>query len=821
MYKEFKLNLKGLDCANCANKIEERVNKLEEVEEANMNFSLGRINIKIKNEDYKQNVINHVITIVKELEPDVEVSEYKKVSKPLKKPNSNNHTNTNKDNEIKLILEGLNCANCANKIEARVNNLENVIEASLNFSVSKLLIKFNENIEKATIIDSVKKIVKELEPDVVVKEDGKEKQIKDIKNHEHQHCDGECCRHDEGQVLDTENEQGYEPGFLKKNWSLLLGIVLYATALIFKDKEYINLILFLVAYILVGGKVVMTALRNITRGQVFDENFLMTIATLGAFIIGEYPEAVAVMIFYEVGELFQSYAVNRSRKSITSLMDLRSDYANLLTESGEKTVDPEDVNIDDVIIVKPGERVPLDGILIDGICSLDTSALTGESIPRDVQIDDEILSGTINLNSVIKVKVTKVFGESTISRILEMVENAGNKKAHTEKFITKFCKYYTPIVVFSAVAIAIIPPFVIKDANFSTWIYRALSFLVVSCPCALVVSVPLGLFSGIGGASRKGILVKGGNYLEALKDVDIVVLDKTGTLTKGSFKVTEVNVYNISKDRLIEIAALGESFSNHPIAQSIVKEYNKEIDKSRIKNYTELSGHGIKAEIDEEEVLLGNFKLMKKYNIECKETQSVGTVVYVAISEKCVGSIVIEDAIKEDSKEAVKRLKNLGIRKVVMLTGDNKKVAEKVGNELEIDEIYGELLPGDKVGKVEELLNNNSNNKLVFVGDGINDAPVLARADIGVAMGGIGSDAAIEAADVVLMKDSINSLADAIVIGRKTNKILWQNIIFSLVIKVGVLILISFGMSSMWEAVFADVGVTLIAVLNSMRALKL
>lgn len=821
MYKEFKLNLKGLDCANCANKIEDRVNKLEEVEEANINFSLGRINIKIKNEDSKENVINHVKRIVKELEPDVEVSEYKKVSKPLKKPNSNNHTNTNKDNEIKLILEGLNCANCANKIEARVNNLENVIEASLNFSVSKLLIKFNENIEKATIIDSVKKIVKELEPDVVVKEDGKEKQIKDIKNHEHQHCDGECCRHDEGQVLDTENEQGYEPGFLKKNWSLLLGIVLYATALIFKDKEYINLILFLVAYILVGGKVVMTALRNITRGQVFDENFLMTIATLGAFIIGEYPEAVAVMIFYEVGELFQSYAVNRSRKSITSLMDLRSDYANLLTESGEKTVNPEDVNIDDVIVVKPGERVPLDGILIDGICSLDTSALTGESIPRDVQINDEILSGTINLNSVIKVKVTKVFGESTISRILEMVENAGNKKAHTEKFITKFCKYYTPIVVFSAVAIAIIPPFVIKDANFSTWIYRALSFLVVSCPCALVVSVPLGLFSGIGGASRKGILVKGGNYLEALKDVDIVVLDKTGTLTKGSFKVTEVNVYNISKDRLIEIAALGESFSNHPIAQSIVKEYNKEIDKSRIKKYTELSGHGIKAEIDEEEVLLGNFKLMKKYNIECKETQSVGTVVYVAISEKCVGSIVIEDAIKEDSKEAVKRLKNLGIRKVVMLTGDNKKVAEKVGNELEIDEIYGELLPGDKVGKVEELLNNNSNNKLVFVGDGINDAPVLARADIGVAMGGIGSDAAIEAADVVLMKDSINSLADAIVIGRKTNKILWQNIIFSLVIKVGVLILISFGMSSMWEAVFADVGVTLIAVLNSMRALKL
>ena len=398
---------------------------------------------------------------------------------------------------------------------------------------------------------------------------------------------------------------------------------------------------------------------------------------------------------------------------------------------------------------------------------------------------------------------------------------AGSKKANTEKFITKFCNYYTPIVVFSAISIALIPPFIINDANFLTWIYRALSFLVVSCPCALVVSVPLGLFSGIGGASRKGILIKGGNYLEALTCVDTVVFDKTGTLTKGIFKVSKVNTHDISKDRLIEIAALGESFSNHPIAQSIVKEYNKEIDNSRIRDYTELSGYGIKAKIDDEYVLLGNFKLMEKYNIEYNEIQSVGTVIYVAVSDKYVGSIVIEDAIKEDSKEAIKKLKKLGIKNVVMLTGDNKKVAQKVGDELEIDEVYGGLLPGDKVSKVEELLNNSSRNKVAFVGDGINDAPVLARADIGIAMGGIGSDAAIEAADVVLMKDSINSLVDAIIIGRKTSKILWQNIVFSLVIKVGVLILISFGMSSMWEAVFADVGVTLIAVLNSMRALKL
>ena len=818
MGKEFKLNLKGLDCANCANKIEGRVNKLEEVEEASVNFSLGRMNVKIKDENSKQAVINSVVKIVKELEPDVEVSEYKKVSKALKKPNSSVKTSNN--SEIKLILEGLDCANCANKIEARVDSLEPVVEANMNFSVSKLSIKFRENVKKEIIINEVKKIVKELEPDVVVKEAVNQKNNKESNVQEHQHCHGECCTHHDKKESHNDAEENNYSGFFKKNWNLILGIASYIAALIFEDIQYINLVLFLIAYVLVGGKVVITALRNIARGQIFDENFLMTIATLGAFAIGEYPEAVAVMIFYEVGELFQSYAVNHSRKSITSLMDLRSDYANLLTENGEVKVDPEEINIDDIIVVKPGERIPLDGILIEGECSLDTSALTGESIPRDVKINDEILSGTINLNSVIKVKVTRVFGESTISRILEMVENAGSKKAHTEKFITKFCKYYTPVVVFSAVAIAIIPPFVLKNTDFSTWLYRALSFLVVSCPCALVVSVPLGLFSGIGGASRKGILVKGGNYLEALKDVNIVVFDKTGTLTKGTFKVSEINAHNVSKERLIEIAAIGESFSTHPIAQSIVKEYNKEIDKSRIKNYTELSGHGIKAEIDGEEVLLGNFKLMENSNIECEETESVGTVVYAAVSGKYIGSIIIEDEVKEDSKYAVKRLKKLGVKKVVMLTGDNKKVAEKVGNELEIDEIHGGLLPGDKVSKVEGLLNKNSNGKLIFVGDGINDAPVLARADIGVAMGGIGSDAAIEAADVVLMKDSINSLADAITIGRKTNKILWQNIIFSLVIKVGVLILISFGLSSMWEAVFADVGVTLIAVLNSMRALK-
>ena len=821
MDNNIKLILKGLDCANCANKIEDRVNKLDEVEEASLNFSLGRISIKIKDNVDKKNLINTVSKIVHDLEPDVEVSEFKRTAKPVINTKAKIHRN----NEIKLILEGLDCANCANKIEAEVNKLETVTEANMNFSIGKITIKIKENAIKNQVIDEISKIVNLMEPHVIVKEE--KKQLKnlhksDIHSDNHSHCDGECCavnREHETNINETDKED--EIGFFKKNLTLILGIAAYIFALILKDREYINIILFLTSYVLVGGKVVMTAAKNIARGQIFDENFLMTVATLGAIFIGEYPEAVAVMIFYEIGELFQSYAVNRSRKSITSLMNLRSDYANLLTENGEKKVSPENVMVNDIIVVKPGERVPLDGVLIDGACSLDTSALTGESMPRDLVLDEEVLSGAINLNSVIKIRVTKVFEESTISRILEMVENAGSKKAPTEKFITKFCRYYTPAVVFSAIAIAIIPTIFVKNSDFSVWIYRALSFLVVSCPCALVVSIPLGLFSGIGGASRKGILVKGGNYLEAIKDIDTVVFDKTGTLTKGNFKVSEINSNEgISNEKLIEIAALGESFSTHPIAKSIVNEYNKEIDSNRIKNYTELSGHGIKAEIDGEEVILGNFKLMKDNNIECEEIQSIGTVVYVVISGNYAGNIVIKDEVKNDSKESISRLKKLGVKNIVMLTGDNKKVAEQVGKELGIDKVYGELLPIDKVTKVEDLLSNNSSGKLAFVGDGINDAPVLARADIGVAMGGIGSDAAIEAADVVLMKDSINSLVDAIKISRKTNKILWQNIIFSLVIKIGVLILISFGISSMWEAVFADVGVTLLAVLNSMRALK-
>ena len=547
----------------------------------------------------------------------------------------------------------------------------------------------------------------------------------------------------------------------------------------------------------------------------------MSIATIGAFFIGEYPEAVAVMLFYQIGEVFQGYAVNKSRKSISSLMNIRADYANVLRNGKEIKVSPENISIGEFIIVKPGERVPLDGTILEGTSFIDTSALTGESVPREVTTGNEILSGSINNNGVLKVKVDKEYGESTVARILELVENASNKKAPTEKFITKFAKVYTPIVVAIAVLVAIIPPIIIKDAAFSEWIYKALSILVVSCPCALVVSIPLGFFSGIGAASKKGILVKGGNYLEALKDSEIVVFDKTGTLTKGIFEVTEINSINMSKEELLEITAMGESLSNHPIAVSIAKAYGKEVNKDEIKDYREVSGHGIEVTIREKNVLLGNSKLMKSNNIAYNDIDSIGTIVHVAINGEYKGNIVISDEIKENVKEALAELKEVGIKRTIMLTGDNKNVADKVAMNIGIDVVYSELLPGDKVSKVEEIINKRtSKGKVLFVGDGINDAPVLARADIGVAMGGIGSDAAIEAADVVLMKDKIEEISEAISVSRRTNIILWQNIIFSLGIKIIVMLLVILGLTNMWAAVFADVGVTLIAVLNSMRIIR-
>lgn len=591
----------------------------------------------------------------------------------------------------------------------------------------------------------------------------------------------------------------------------------------------IELILYLAAYFVIGGDVVKTAVKNIGHGQIFDENFLMTIATVGAFIVGDYPEAAAVMLFYQVGECFQSYAVGKSRKSIAELMNIRPDSAFVLRNGEATEVSPEEVAIGETILIKPGERIPLDGIITKGASSLDTMALTGESIPRDVEEGADVISGCVNLSGVLEVKVGKAYGESTVAKILDLVENAGSKKSEAEHFITKFAKYYTPIVVICAALLAVIPPLAM-GGDWSTWVYRALSFLVISCPCALVISIPLSFFGGLGGASKAGILVKGGNYLEALADAEMIVMDKTGTLTKGTFTVTKiVPAKGITEEELLENAAYAESYSNHPISRSLLAAYQKEMDKSRIREVEEIAGHGVAAVIDDSRIYAGNDKLMKRQGISYATPQEIGTIIHVAgISaaadgagkKEYMGYIVIADEIKADAKKAVEGFRKAGMKNIVMLTGDQKKAADSVAGELGITEVYSELLPGDKVDKVELLLSKKSGKgRLIFVGDGINDAPVLARADIGVAMGGLGSDAAIEAADVVIMTDEPSKIAQAIQISKKTLVIVKENIVFAIGVKILVLLLAAAGVATMWAAVFADVGVAFIAILNAMRAM--
>ncbi|MBF1210267.1 MAG: cadmium-translocating P-type ATPase [Gemella morbillorum] len=608
----------------------------------------------------------------------------------------------------------------------------------------------------------------------------------------------------------------------KRLWRIIIGAAVLATAILLSlNNEWLQIALFIISYIIVGGDVVKRAVKNIFKGQVFDENFLMSIATIGAFFIGEYPEGVAVMLFYQVGELFQSYAVGKSRKSIASLMDIRPDYANVKKGDELVKVDPDEVQIGDIIVIKAGEKIPLDGKVIEGSSMIDTSALTGESVPREVEVGSDILSGCININGVITAEVTKEFGESTVSKILDLVENASSKKSNSEQFITKFARYYTPVVVIIAVFLAIIPPLVIDGATFSDWIYRALAFLVVSCPCALVISIPLSFFGGIGGASKKGVLVKGSNYLEALAETEIVVFDKTGTLTKGVFNVQEIHPEGVSKEELLELTAHAESYSNHPISLSLKRAYSKEIDNGRISDVEEISGHGVIATVDGKKVMAGNIKLMKMMDIPYFKGELIGTIVHVAVNNKYIGYIVIADEVKEDSAQAIKELKAANIKQTVMLTGDNKSIGSKVAKELGLDKVYAELLPADKVEKLEELFSQKSKKgKLAFVGDGINDAPVLARADIGIAMGGLGSDAAIEAADVVIMTDEPSKIATTMKISKKTLKIAHQNIVFAIGIKIIVLILSAFGITTMWAAIFADVGVTIIAVLNAFRALN-
>jgi Cd2+/Zn2+-exporting ATPase len=690
----------------------------------------------------------------------------------------------------KYKLKNIDCASCASKIEDSLIKLSEVRFVSVNFATASLTVD-TDNPEK------VKSKIKEIEPDVEIEDDD-----------------------------NLKTGISYSE-FAENKWTIIKvvsGILLLLTGILFEEEIHntpfhiAEYAVFIVAYLIVGWKVVSLAVKNIIRGQVFNEHFLMTIATLGAIAIDEMPEAVAVMLFYVVGELFQDIAVNRSRGSIKSLLKIKPDYANLKDDGDLIKVSPEDVNIGDEIVIRAGEKIPLDGLVTDGSTFVDTSALTGESVPRKIKSNDEVLAGMINQSGLITIKVTRLFAESSISKILEMVENATSKKAETEKFITTFAKYYTPVVVFGALLIAVLPPVLISGAIFSDWIYRALVVLVISCPCALVISIPLGYFGGIGGASRKGILVKGSNFLDALTQVKTVVFDKTGTLTKGEFKVSGIFSANGFDDNtILEYTAYAEHNSSHPIAKSILESYKQEPDNSRIGNVVEISGHGIRAYIDKREILVGNDKFLHKENIEHGNCDVAGTVVHVVIDKKYGGYIVISDTLKDDANEAIDHLKYKGIN-TVMLTGDNKFSAEAIAKRLHIKEYYAELLPEDKVKHIERLL--NSDHKVAFVGDGINDAPVLARADVGIAMGAFGSDAAIETADVVLMTDSPLKVADSIDVATRTRKIVWQNIIFALGVKLIFIVLGIFGIATMWEAVFGDMGVALLAILNATRILN-
>ena len=714
-----------------------------------------------------------------------------------------------KSNECMLSIEGLDCPNCAAKVERKINTLEGIKEANVDFLGKKIVVLADEISEN--------ELVELIQTEVDKIEDGVKVFVPKVQA-------GESSSEEE------------DTGKIKKK--LLIGGILFVFGIFVPKTLFIpKLAVFLVSYLVIGGNVLLSAFKNILNGQVFDENFLMAIATIGAFAIGEYPEGVAVMLFYQLGELLQGIAVNNSRKSIVSLMDIRPDYANIKVGEGIKKVSPEEIKVGEIIVVKPGEKVPLDGKIVKGVSTFDTSALTGESLPREAKAGDDVLSGFINKNGLIEIQVAKVFSESTVSKILYLMENAGSKKSKTENFITKFARYYTPVVVITALIVAIFPPLLIQGATFLDWIYRALIFLVVSCPCALVISIPLGFFGGIGGASRHGILIKGTNYLEVLNDLESVVMDKTGTLTKGIFKVTEVNAENnikindfennkteLTKPLLLKYAAHIEKFSNHPIAQSIVAEYENsvsKVDENVVKDFEEISGFGIKVNINNHQFLAGNSKLMNLENITFDKKENLGTAIYLAADGKYIGNILISDEVKEDSARAIKGMKENGVKEIVMLTGDNEAISKNIAEKLGIDKVFTELLPNEKVEKLEEIYKTKSEKgKVAFVGDGINDAPVLARADLGIAMGGAGSDAAIEAADVVIMNDEPSKIVTAIKIAKKTKEIVWQNITIAFAIKIVVMALGLFGDATMWEAVFADVGVALLAVLNATRVLR-
>lgn len=765
MKKEF--TLEGLNCKSCLENIVNEIN-LDNIEVKYSDLSISFVVDEGKDSNKLFQTINKII-------------------------NSHNHQITINEKRIEniedktLFIGNLTCTNCARKIESKVRNIAGVKRVELDFVNSKLNLEIDSKHNLPRIIKETKDIVKLVEPSAFVEE--------------------EKVAHEGGSKI-------------VKATLIRLGVALipFLFGMFLNIAPLYKTILFLTSYLVVGKSVIIKAVRNIFSGNVFDENTLMMVATIGAFIIGEYHEAVAVMAFYLVGEMFQDLAVDRSRKSIANLMDIKSDYANLEVEGDYKKVNPAEVKVGSNILVRPGEKVPIDGVVVKGETALNTANITGEAIPKYATVGSQVLSGFINQDKPIVVETTKEYNDSTVNKILEMVEQASTKKAKTENFITKFSRIYTPIVVLIATLLAVIPPLVFQ-ADFNVWLYRALSFLVVSCPCALVISVPLGFYAGIGFASRNGIMVKGGNYLEALKNSEEIVFDKTGTLTTGRFEISEINAEKLDSDKLLELAALAEYYSIHPIATTIKEAYGKELDQSRIKYYEETNGLGINAKIDGLDVLIGNKRLLEKHNIELAESSKHGTVLYIAINGEYVGNIVIIDSIKVEALETITSLKNQGVKKITMVTGDKKEVALSVANKLGIDEVYAEVLPHEKVEIIESKVKEN-NKKVIFVGDGVNDAPVIAISDIGIAMGSMGSDAAIEASDIVIMNDDLSKISKARGIAKRTSKIVWENIIFALLVKILVLVLAGFGFVNMWVAVFADVGVSLIAILNAMRLMQ-
>lgn len=782
--KNKRIMLEGLDCANCANKIEKYVQLIPGVHNVGVDFINKKMSFDYDDNLDLSNTMSNIEKYIKSIEPDVIMVDVLNKS----------------GNKQDIKLEGLSCANCALKIENKILQIEGVTFASVNFANQNMIVESDLEIDVVQLNKKLINVSKTIEPDIelIFKQDV------------------------ENTKTDNDEHDNNDFSLRIQLFKLLVGGGLFAIGLIFEFETNIELIIFLLSYIIVGGEIVIKAIKGIVSGQIFNENFLMSIATIGAFIIGEYPEGVAVMLFYLVGELFQDLAVDHSRKSIKKMMNIRPEYANLLRDNNIARVKPESVNIGEIIIVNPGEKIPLDGIVIDGSSMVDTAALTGESIPRELLVDDQAISGIINLNGVLTIRVNKSYEDSTVSKILDLVENASTRKAPTEKYISKFAAVYTPIVVFLALALAVLPPLLFQGESYNVWVYRALVFLVISCPCGLVISIPLGFFGGIGGASKRGILVKGSNYLEALNDVEIVIFDKTGTLTKGVFTVTSSNPKEgFTEDELFEYAAYAENYSNHPIAKAILSKYKKTININRISEYKDLPGYGISLKIDNKNILVGNSKLMIKENVDFEEVKTNGSIIYVSSDLNFIGSIIVSDEIKIDSKQTIKELKKLGVKKTVMLTGDRKSVGEEIGKYLEIDEVFSELLPTDKIDKFEQIESTKSTKgKIIFVGDGINDAPVLARTDIGIAMGGLGSDAAIEAADVVIMTDEPSKIITAIKVAKKTRRIVYQNIILAMVVKGIFLVLGAFGIASMWEAVFADTGVALLAIFNALRVMN-